>query len=185
MKARSNYRGFTPVEVMIGLGLIAIMLAVAVPSITNVVKDKRLATQLYTVMSDIHLARREAANRDVRIILCRSADPDLSTPTCGGTANDWSTGYLVFTGEDGNNTYQADTDTLLRRGQPAQQGVKLFTAATWNYTLEINPTGTLNEGGTAVMALCDDRGTTYGRQISIPLTGIASMQSNNIADCTP
>ena len=185
MKTRSKYHGFTLVELMISMGLIAIVLSVAVPSVSNMIKDNRLATQVNAVMGDMHLARGEATKRDGRIIMCRSADPNDASPSCGGSTQNWSTGYLVFTGEDGNNTYNAGTDTLLRRGQPAQAGVKLRTSSTWNNNLEINPTGTLNESGTAIMALCDDRGNSYGRQITIPTVRPARMSSNNIASCTP
>jgi type IV fimbrial biogenesis protein FimT len=185
MKTRSKSHGFTLPELMITMGVIAILLSVAVPSMSNMVKDNRLSGQLNSVMADIHLARSEAVKRDVRVILCRSVDPDISIPTCSGAERNWSTGYLVFTGEDGNNTYQAGTDTLIRRGQPAQEGVKLRTTLVWNNNLEINPNGTLNEGGTATMAMCDDRGKTNGRQITIPLTGIPRMYSANIASCTP
>jgi type IV fimbrial biogenesis protein FimT len=185
MKTRSKSHGFTLPELMITLGVIAILLSVAVPSISNMVRDNRLTAQLNTVMADIHLARSEAVKRDVRVILCRSADPNLPTPTCGGTERNWSTGYLVFTGEDGNNTYQAGTDTLIRRGQPAQEGVNLRTTWTWNNNLEINSNGTLNEGGNSIMALCDDRGEANGRQITIRLTGLPKMYSANIDNCAP
>jgi type IV fimbrial biogenesis protein FimT len=185
MRTRSKLHGFTLPELIITMGVVAILLSVAVPSISNMVRDNRLAAQLNTVMANIHLARSEAVKRDVPVILCRSADPNLPVPTCSGTVSNWSTGYLVFTGEDGNNTYQAGTDTLIRLGQPAQEGVQLRTSSTWNNNLEINPDGTLHEGGTATMAMCDDRGEANGRQITIPLTGLPRMYAANIADCTP
>ena len=185
MKARNISRGFTIIELMVTVGVVAIMLSVAVPSISSMVKGNRLSTQINMVMADIHLARSESVKRGVRVIICRSASPNITTPACSGAAQDWSTGYLMFTGEDGNNTYQAGTDTLIRRGQPAQDGVDLHTSSTWNNNLEINPSGTLNEGGTAIMAVCDDRDEAYGKQITIPLSGIPRMKSSNIADCDP
>jgi type IV fimbrial biogenesis protein FimT len=185
MKARNISRGFTIIELMVTMGVVAIMLSVAVPSISSMVKGNRLSTQINMVMADIHLARSESVKRGVRVIMCRSANPNITTPACGGTTQDWSTGYLIFTGEDGNNTYQAGTDTLIRRGQPAQDGVDMHTSSTWNNTLEINPSGTLNEGGTAIMAVCDERNEEYGKQITIPLSGIPRMKSSNIADCDP
>jgi type IV fimbrial biogenesis protein FimT len=185
MKAGNLSRGFTIIELMVTLGVVAILIAVAVPSFSSMVKGNRLSTQVNMVMADIHLARSESVKRGVRVIMCRSASPNITTPTCGGTAQDWSTGYLVFTGEDGNNTYQAGTDTLIRRGQPAQDGVDLHTSSTWNNNLEINPSGSLNEGGTAIMAVCDDRDKPYGKQITIPLSGIPRMKSSSIASCDP
>jgi len=185
MKARNLSRGFTVIELMVTVGVVSILLAIAVPSISSMVKNNRLTTQLNMVMADVHLARSEAVKRGVRVIMCRSANPNLNTPTCSGSAQDWTTGYLMFTAEDGNNTYQAGTDTLIRRGQPAQDGVELRTTATWNQNLMINPSGTLNEGGTAIMAICDDRNEAYGKQITIPLSGVARMKSSNISDCEP
>ena len=185
MKAPNLSRGFTVIELMVTVGVVSILLAIAVPSISSMVKNNRLSTQVNMFMADIHLARSESVKRGIRIIMCRTADPNLSTPACGGSTQDWTTGYLVFTGEDGNNTYQAGTDTLIRRGQPAQNGVEVHTTATWNNNLEINPDGTLNEGGTAIMAICDDRNEVYGKQITIPLSGVARMKSSNITDCEP
>ncbi len=185
MKKHSKSNGYTLPELLITVSVIAIMLSVAAPNLSNMVRDNRLVTELNLVMTNIHLARNEAAKRDVRVILCRSANPNLSVPTCGGSDNNWSTGYLMFTGEDGNNTYQAGTDTLIRIGQPTEDGVRLRTASTWNNNLEINPNGTLNEGGTAIMALCDDRGNSNGRQITIPLSGIPRMYAINTEDCIP
>ena len=185
MKKRSHHHGFTLVELMVSMGMVAILLAFAVPSVSSMIKNNRLSTQLNAVMNDIHFARSEAIKRGTRIVLCRSANPNLTTPSCGGSNQNWSTGYLIFTGEDGNNTYQAGTDTLLGLGQPAQEGITLLTTATWNNNLEINTSGTLNEGGTAIMALCDSRNEAYGRQITIPLTGIPKLLSTNISDCSP
>jgi len=185
MKTRSRSRGFTLPELLITLGVIAIILSLAVPSVSSIVKDNRLAAKINAVVSDLHLARSEAVKRDVRVILCRSADPNLAVPTCGGNDRDWTTGYLVFTGEDGNNTYQAGTDTLLGRGQPAPQGIQLHNSSSWNNNLEINPNGSLNEGGIAIMALCDDRKEAHGRQITIRLTGMPKMSSGPIDNCSP
>jgi type IV fimbrial biogenesis protein FimT len=185
MKAGNLSRGFTIIELMVTLGVVAILIAVAVPSFSSMVKGNRLSTQVNMVMADIHLARSESVKRGVRVIMCRSASPNITTPTCSGNTQDWSTGYLVFTGEDGNNTYQAGTDTLIRRGQPAQDGVDLHTTATWDNNLEINPNGTLNEDGTAIMAVCDDRNEAHGKQITIPLSGVPRMKSSNISSCDP
>lgn len=185
MNAGNLSRGFTVIELMVTVGVVAILLAVAVPSISSMVKGNRLSTHVNMVMADIHLARSESVKRGVRVIMCRSASPNITTPACGGNAQDWSTGYLIFTGEDGNDTYQAGTDTLIRRGQPAQDGIDLHTSATWDNDLEINPNGRLNAGGTAIMAVCDDRNEAYGKQITIPLSGVPRMKSSGITNCDP
>ncbi len=187
MKYNRKSGGFTIVELVITLGIVAILLSTAVPGIHSTIKNNRLVTQLNSVMADIHFARSEAAKRQRRIILCRSPNPNLPSPVCSGTDQVWTSGYIVFAddGNNANNWYDSGTDTLLRRGQPAQTGVRLRTTATWNRNLEVNPDGTLNEGGTTMMSICDDRGTEFGRQIVITLNGIPRMYSGDIDDCSP
>jgi type IV fimbrial biogenesis protein FimT len=170
------------------MGIIAIILSTAVPGISSMIKDNRLATQINRVVADIHFARSEAVKRDVRVILCRTSDPNMSSPTCSGTAQTWDTGYLVFAddGNYSNNVYNSGTDTLLRRGQPALPGVRIRTSWSWNNNLEINPSGSTNEGGAvAIMSICDDRGNAQGRQIQVGANGIPKLYVDNITTCTP
>ncbi|MDH3980025.1 MAG: GspH/FimT family pseudopilin [Gammaproteobacteria bacterium] len=186
----ANYnklRGFTLPEMMITLGMISIILSMAVPSVSNMIRDNKLTTHLNNVVMDVHFARSEAVKRDVRVIICRSTTVAATVPACGGTNYDWSTGYIIFA-DDGrylNNTYDAATDTLLRRGMPSDADVRLRTNDNWNDNLEINPNGSTNGGGMAVMSLCDDRGTDYGKQIQVTNNGIPKLFAGNISDCTP
>jgi type IV fimbrial biogenesis protein FimT len=186
---QKNIRGFTIPEVIITLGVAAIILTTAVPSVSNTIKDNRLATQVNQIITDIHFARSEAAKRDVRVILCRR-DTSASTPKCGNDSTNlytWTDGYLIFADGDNaaNYTYESSHDILLRLGQSAPSGVRIHTNSTWNKNLEFNPNGSIHEGGIAMMSLCDDRGKEEGRQISVSLSGIPTMYSDNISTCTP
>jgi len=183
--------GFTLPEVIITLGVAAIILSTAVPGLSNTIKDNRLATRVNDVITDIHFARSEAAKRDVRVILCRSKNPNASTPECNidsPTEYTWTWGYLIFAdnGTATNSVYNAGSDILLRRGQPAPSGVNIRTSSAWNKNLEFNPNGSTNEGGTtAKMSICDDRGKDDGRQIVVAPSGIPKMYSDNISTCSP
>ncbi|MEN8204524.1 MAG: GspH/FimT family pseudopilin [Pseudomonadota bacterium] len=187
MEQNKKPGGFTLPELMITMGIIAIVLSTAVPSVNSMIKDNRLATRLNSVVTHIHVARAEAAKREVRVILCRSASPNATTPSCGGNAKIWESGYIVFA-DDGNNSnqvYDAGTDTLLIRGQVSPD-IKMRTNGTWDNHLEFNPEGSTNENGfTALMALCDDRGNTKGRQIIVAPNGIPRMHADNILTCYP
>ena len=100
----------------------------------------------------------------------------------------WTGGYLIFadSGTAANSVYDAGSDILLRRGQPAPSGVRMLTNTTWNKNLEFNPNGATNEGGSiAMMSICDDRGKNDGRQIVVAPSGIPKMYSDNISTCSP
>ena len=79
-------RGFTIPELIITMGVAAIILSTAVPSVSTTIKNNRLATQVNHIITDLHFARSEAAKRDVRVILCRSSNPNASSPSCMGFA---------------------------------------------------------------------------------------------------
>ena len=186
---RETISGFTIPELIITLGVAAIILSTAVPGVSTTIKNNRLATQVNHIITDLHFARSEAAKRDVRVILCRSSNPNASSPSCneGSPQNTWTGGYLVFAddGKATNSVYDVGSDILLRRGQPAPSGIRMRTNSPWNKYLEFNPSGSLHEGGAAIMSICDDRGKEDGRQIVVSLSGIPRMYSNDISDCTP
>ena len=182
-------RGFTIPELIITLGVAAIILSTAVPGVSTTIKDNRLATRVNDVITDIHFARSEAVKRDVRVILCRSSNPNADPPSCneGSPGYTWTGGYLIFAddGQATNSVYNAGSDILLRRGQAATSGVKMSTNDNWNRNLEFNPNGSLHEGGIGIMSICDDRGKEEGRQIVVSLSGIPTMYRDNISTCTP
>jgi type IV fimbrial biogenesis protein FimT len=186
MTQRSKSGGFTLPELVITMGIIAIVLTTAVPSVSSMIKDNRLATQLNSIVTHIHVARAEAVKRDVRVIMCRSSSPNATTPSCGGSEKVWTDGYIVFAddGNYSNNWYDSGTDTLLLRGQPAASGVTILTSSSWDHYLEFNSDGSINDDAVAVMSLCDDRKSDNGRQIQVALSGVPRMLSGSI-DCTP
>jgi len=184
-----GYKGFTLIELLVTIAIAGILATVAVPSFTAVIKDNRLIAQTNDLVTDINLARSEAIKRGTRIILCRSANPSLAAPACGGTAATWTTGWLMFASGDANGTFESATDTLLQIGQPARSPLTIKTNNVAGDNLEYNPDGTTNEGGgTGIFALCDDRGEKYGRQIQVNAVGrpllITGSASSPIPSCS-
>jgi type IV fimbrial biogenesis protein FimT len=131
-----------------------------------------LSNSAFDLLATIQLARSESVKRRTKVVLCRSADPTSATPSCGGSANTWTTGWLVFASGDGNNTYQAATDTLLEIGLVDPRNVAIITNGTSDNSLEYKSDGTTDGGGgTARFAICDSRGGAHGRQINVPAHG--------------
>ncbi len=176
--------GFTLVELMVTLTILGVMLTIAAPNFQNVVKNNRIATETNRLLTDLQFARSEAMKRGVRVVLCRSGNPTTATPECGGTANTWSNGWLIFASGDTNNTYDSATDTLLRVAQASTGAVTIKSNGTPNNGLEFNANSSTNESGaTARFAVCDERGITYGRMIEIPPVGKPRLASS-VSSCT-
>ncbi len=160
------------IELMIGIALAAIIVSMATPSFNSAMKKNKIVAETNELIADINFARSEAVKRSVPVVLCRSASPTNTTPSCGGTASNWSSGWLVFADTDGDNSYTAADDILIRIGNPADASVTIKSNTAANQELVYNPDGTTAAGGNvAVFAICDDRGAAHGRQIQISATG--------------
>ena len=83
--------GFTLVELMVTVAVLAIVMAVAVPSFTNLINSNRLTAQANEVLAGLILARTEAIKRNESIVFCHTTDGEnCSAPPAAG----WQ-GWLV------------------------------------------------------------------------------------------
>lgn len=78
-------RGFTLVELMVTVAVVAILSAVAVPVMTGLINNSRLSGMTGEVVSAVQLARSEAVRRNARVQLCASADGLSCTSTTNWT----------------------------------------------------------------------------------------------------
>jgi type IV fimbrial biogenesis protein FimT len=78
------HRGFTLVELMIGLGLFALLLALAVPGFTGMLQNSRLRGTADGILAGLQSARSEALRRNQAVEFLLTAD-DLSAPATDGT----------------------------------------------------------------------------------------------------
>jgi len=178
--------GFTLIEVMVVIIIVGILASIAAPSLSTLMKNNRLKAQMFDMLGSINIARSEAVKRKVQTVLCRSANPTAASPTCGGTSQTWTSGWIVYA--KGNNVidaYDPAIDTIIGIGNPAEADVEIMSNTTGNNYLIYNTDGTLNETAQVIYAICDDRAEDFGKQISIALVGRAVLKSGSIADCTP
>ena len=178
--------GFTLIEVMVVIIIVGILASIAAPSLSTLTKNNRLKAQLFDMLGSINIARSEAVKRKAQTVLCRSADPTAGSPTCGGTSQTWTSGWIVYAkGDDATDGYDSTTDTIIGIGNAAEADVEVMSNAAGDTYLVYNTDDTLDESAQAIYAICDDRGEEFGKQISIALVGRAVLTSAPIADCTP
>jgi len=188
------------VELMVTVGTSLILLSVAAPDFSAFIQNNRVKTATEDLVSAIHTARTEAIKRGSAVILCRTGNPGSDPASLGCMANqpdgapngekDWSAGWIMYSkpgysGSGGGANYDYTTDGApLMVGNLSASGVTVNSNADGNRWLTFFGDGTLNEGGFALYAVCDDRGVSEGRLITIPLVGRPHV-SQSPASCTP
>lgn len=88
---QNSSRGFTLLELMVTVSLVAILLMVAAPGFESALNGSRLSSSANTVTAALQLARGEAVRRNARVVVCSTTD----MTSCTGAAGDWSA-WLVF-----------------------------------------------------------------------------------------
>lgn len=76
-------KGFTVVELMITLGVIAILAVVAVPSFNNMINSNRLTTAANEMVAGLNVARMEAIKRNAYTQFCSDSSSINTTDTLG------------------------------------------------------------------------------------------------------
>jgi type IV fimbrial biogenesis protein FimT len=88
----SRTEGFTLVEIMIAISIMAILLAIAVPSFREAGLGSELRSLSTELIASAHLARSEAMKRGAPVTLCVSPGGDACT------AGAWRDGWIVTDG---------------------------------------------------------------------------------------
>jgi type IV fimbrial biogenesis protein FimT len=91
--ANRSHSGFTVVELMVVVAILAIVATLAAPSFSEAILNGRLTSLANNFLVSAQLARSEAIKQNAAATLCRSADG----ATCA-TSGTWSQGWIVTVG---------------------------------------------------------------------------------------
>ena len=103
----AHMRGFTLIELMVTVMVLAILMMVAIPSFNSALVNYRLTSISNTFVASAQLARSEAIKRNSRVTMCKSANGVDCT-----TTGDWQQGWIVFQDID-NNAVKGPVETII------------------------------------------------------------------------
>jgi type IV fimbrial biogenesis protein FimT len=150
--------GFTLVELLITMAIVAIVLSAGVPNFRAFIVDNRLVSQANQFSADINLARSAAIKYQRNAQVCVSTSFDQPAPLCtGGT--DWSNGWIVWIDKDRDNLPDAPGE-ILRVGNPLTGNSVFTSGAASSFTYNSRGFGTVAD----TLTLCADR--TYGKDVN-------------------
>lgn len=106
---RTKQSGFTLIELMITIAIVAVLTAVAIPSFSTMRDRNSVTTEANKLLSSILFARSEAIKRESPVVIRRGIS--------------WNARWYVFNDLNGNSSYQAASERprLLDSRQPGSK----------------------------------------------------------------
>ena len=172
---RYKSEGFTILELLVGVAILAITMALAAPNFIDMVKNNRISSASSDFMGALQLAKTEAASRVRPVSICKSnADGD----DCVG-GGDWQQGWLIFVDLNANGDLNGD-DTIIFVNQALDDQITFGGTDGVKDSITFNPSGTTSLTSTETLILCDERDfDNSAKGILISITGRASTVSRD------
>jgi type IV fimbrial biogenesis protein FimT len=185
-------RGFTLLELMLVIVIVAILIMFAVPSFQWMIQKVTISSNVNTFLSDMRYARSEAIRHGGGVVLCRSDAPEAAAPACGSGfgpgGNGWVSGWIIFQdlSNDGN---KSTNDPLLRVQAPIiaiNSILGILPDSSSSTTFRFTATGRLrNLIGTTTMPFGGDStfAKTMQRVVCVSLSGRARIAGDGATSC--
>ncbi|MCW7539178.1 GspH/FimT family pseudopilin [Aquabacterium sp. A7-Y] len=91
-----RHRGFTLIELMVTIALVAILAVLAAPALQSFVERSRVTAISNDFVLGLQRARLEAVTRNSCVSMCMTSNASEMTPTCNPAGTDWRDGWIVF-----------------------------------------------------------------------------------------
>lgn len=135
--------GFTAIELLIVITILAVLTAMAVPSFGPMIERWRTNQAVNNITSTIYVARSEAIKRGGRVSVRKMAN---GTDGCSfaSTNQEWSCGWIIFVDADENGNLDAGEEILQSFQMPTSVNVMNNNSAAsfrfdrWGRTNNIN-----------------------------------------------
>ena len=167
-------RGFTLIELMVAVAILAILAVLAAPSFNDAILSNKLSSYANNFIASATLARGEAVKRNLPVKLCRSAD-GASCATAGG----WQQGWIVFNDLDDDGTLDSN-ETLIQR----QQALSTDYSLTGNvYTVVFQSVGVGSTSANLNLCRATPTPGSQARDIRVSATGRVSVSKTATGTC--
>lgn len=170
MTAPRSAAGFTLIELMCVIAILAIVIAIGVPYFSTMIKNNRMVTATNDLNAILQYARAEAVRRGGGLRV-------------GAIDSDVNNGLRVWA-DDGDGDF--------KDGENGEEVLRVFTIDSANITLALRD-GTGNQdigfvfnarglvsglANTVTFGLCDDRAGNYGRQLTLLTSGVVRLTTD-------
>lgn len=114
---RRKQAGFTLLELMVTITVVAILTAIAFPNFRDLLKRNAVSGHSNELIGDLNFARETASTEMSYVSICPSANPNDAAPSCAASES-YAQGWIVYKAPTAGTDFSTATGfALLRIGQ--------------------------------------------------------------------
>ncbi len=160
-----HYSGFTLVELLVALTILAIMMLFAVPAFNDFTQQRRMTTNVNTIIAAVNYARSEATRRGGLVTVQANDAADAN--------NEWGPGFCVTLNDPGDCAAPLQVFTL--NGTPTFDATDTLDSVDG---FSYNGRGLKQDGFAGTLRLCGaDASDDPGRVVNINAIGRATVRT--------
>jgi type IV fimbrial biogenesis protein FimT len=183
MKTSVQQFGFTLLEMVFVLAVIALLTTLAMPNMEGFVARNRLAAATGDMVTALATARTEAVGRNAPVTICAS---NAQATDCSDTAS-WEDGWLLFVDWNSNSDVDSD-DEVLEYNEAYKGDVSFSGSGDVKNTITFWASGRTSISSTQTITLCENGEidkNSYALVVSILGRARAMSASNaGVTQCT-
>lgn len=162
--SRRAVSGFTLLELMITVVVLAILVGIAVPSLGDATLAGKLAASANDLVAGVAMGRSEAIKRNAVTSLCVSSDG----ASCG--SGGWDQGWIVISGS-----------TVIQKHSAAPTGFKVTSSVA---KIDFQPTGVGNTQANITVCRSAPKVGSQERVVNVSATGRAYVSTTTTGVCS-
>jgi type IV fimbrial biogenesis protein FimT len=160
--AAPRFRGFTLIELMVSVSVMAVLLMVAVPNLAGFVRTSKLRAAQSELVAAMQLARSEATKRGVSVGLAATA------PVAG---NEFGAGWKVWVDDNDDGLVTAGETVV--RGYPGFASAIVLKLTAGTLPVVFRPTGFA--AAAVSFKVCASNDVTKGYTVALQRVGMSDL----------
>lgn len=134
--------GFTVIELLTTLAVAGVLVTIAVPSFTAMIRHNRAIAAVNELHTALNFTRHAAIIRNSYVVMCKSADGRR----CNHALSDWNSGWLIFDNLNRDSAVQVNAgEPILRVHGPMRPQTPIISNRN---AFTYRPMGTRSVNGT-------------------------------------
>lgn len=186
-KSLVHHHGLTLVELLVAIGIAAILGSLAAPAMNAFVSRSTVRALSGDFTMSLQRARAEAINRNQCVVMCLSTTTTASNPRCATAVNNWNVGWVIYVEPTcaGNSALNAAGEATTAVNEQRLIYTKEAVNARYNLIdpsqtpirfFMFNPRGIQGLSGAARFNIADSAASTaeqnqYGRTLCVDKAG--------------